>query len=268
MAAEVNGLRIFRGVEQGHGMRSKDVFVYCRRNMKQQAQDWIRLNYGRSFRIKETSEYKSSVAAITPADKEHSKNLQSCIVDRLRLEKESQGMTWSYAQAAKGREDAERVDNDDISTLDGNEDSSTEKSEQQKANIAPNQSQESDIKRLETNMEIMNKKLETLLICTQRLEDAIMVLSDNEEMVTPKDKKIAQKTITSIKRKRRERQDTNIDSDASEEMVKRTPPRFRTKQKNPRGDKISKISDQINANNESVARSNEEDMVVDDSNNE
>ena len=74
------------------------------------------------------------------------------------------------------------------------------------------------------------------------LEDTIIVLSDNEEIITTRDRRLAQNIVKSIKRKRRKQKETMNGSDTSDDIKKRTLLCFRVKVRSFSRETTSKIS--------------------------
>ena len=94
--------------------------------MKQYAQDWIRAKCGKIFRIKDKSEYKTSVLIPAHEDKAYSDIFYDFIVDCLTVIDISEKKGRSYAQAVSMAANDNRF-NADESTIGDSTDNSMQR---------------------------------------------------------------------------------------------------------------------------------------------
>ena len=108
MAAKINGILLFVGIEQGSGRNQNNTYVYFKLSMTAEAKVWIRKSYGIIFKIKGKNEYKTSLSQITVEEETYCNELNDYIIDRLKvitIDETPKMKQKSYMEALKGKEE-------------------------------------------------------------------------------------------------------------------------------------------------------------------
>ena len=83
MSPTKNGMKLFQGIEQGSGKMNQNTCIYFKPHMRSEAQKWIRVKHGKTFKIKNKDKCETIVPIQTKADKENSNEIHDFIIDRL-----------------------------------------------------------------------------------------------------------------------------------------------------------------------------------------
>jgi len=109
MAATYNGIPLFLEVEQGSGYNSKNAYVYFKPSMATEAKEWIKKNFGKTFKIKGKEDYETSLPMVTAEEQDYRNELNDYIVDRLEVItiEDTKNTPKLYTDALKGNENTD-----------------------------------------------------------------------------------------------------------------------------------------------------------------
>ena len=75
MLASKNRIKLFQGVEQGHGHNQNRIYACCKRGLKMDVQDQIREKCRKYFRVQDKADYSSSVPLKTKEDYDYNADI-------------------------------------------------------------------------------------------------------------------------------------------------------------------------------------------------